>query len=101
MRLLYTRHLTLIQIYDITKIDKWFLCKLRNLAQHGDMSWTKGSLDEELYLRGQRSWAILDKTIERISGASCAPYHRKAAYKMVDTCAAEFAGPDPLLLLHL
>ena len=26
---------------------------------------------------------------------SCAPYHRKAAYKMVDTCAAEFQAQTP------
>ena len=43
----------------------------------------------------QKDAGFLDKTIERISGVSCAPYHRKAAYKMVDTCAAEFQAQTP------
>ena len=36
----------------------------------------------------------LDKDIEALSGQK-APYRRKAAYKMVDTCAAEFPAKTP------
>ena len=80
-------------IYAATKIDKWFLGKLWNLARI-EHELEKGSLDKELYLEAKDA-GFLDKTIERISGVSCAPYHRKAAYKMVDTCAAEFQAQTP------
>ena len=80
-------------IYAATKIDKWFLGKLWNLARI-EHELEKGSLDNELYLEAKDA-GFLDKTIERISGVSCAPYHRKAAYKMVDTCAAEFQAQTP------
>ena len=93
----YSRHstaaLTLIPSMPLTKIDKWFLGKLWNLARI-EHELEKGSLDKELYLEAKDA-GFLDKTIERISGVSCAPYHRKAAYKMVDTCAAEFQAQTP------
>ncbi len=75
-------------IYEATKIDRWFLGKLWNLARI-EHELEKGGLNEELYLEAKDA-GFLDKTITRISGESCAAYHRKAAYKMADTCAAEF-----------
>ena len=80
-------------IYAATKIDKWFLGKLWNLARI-EHELETGSLDTELYLEAKDA-GVLDKTIERFSGVSWAPYHRKAAYKMVDTCAAEFQAQTP------
>ena len=80
-------------IYEATKIDRWFLGKLWNLARI-EHELEKGSLNEELYLEAKDA-GFLDKTITRISGESCAAYHRKAAYKMADTCAAEFQAQTP------
>ena len=80
-------------IYEATKIDRWFLGKLWNLARI-EHELEKGSLNEELYLEAKDA-GFLDKTITRISGEICAAYHRKAAYKMADTCAAEFQAQTP------
>ena len=80
-------------IYEATKIDRWFLGKLWNLARI-EHELEKSGLNEELYLEAKDA-GFLDKTITRISGESCAAYHRKAAYKMADTCAAEFQAQTP------
>lgn len=79
-------------IHDITMIDMWFLAKLQNLAElEKEMATT--SLTEELYLRAKR-WGYLDSTIERLSKQKIAN-PRTSVFKMVDTCAAEFAAETP------
>ncbi len=80
------------KIHDITKIDLWFLAKLRNLAEL-EHRMEDGVLDERLYLAAKR-FGYLDSTIEKISGQKC-PVHRSAVYKMVDTCAGEFKAETP------
>ncbi len=80
------------EIFDITKIDRWFLSKLNRLvAMQSELK--AGTLDEETYMRAKKL-GFLDKTIERLSGQKV-PVHRYASYKMVDTCAAEFAAETP------
>ena len=80
-------------IYAATKIDRWFLGKLDHLADI-EHRLEAGALDAALYQEAKDA-GFLDRTIERLSGRSCQPYHRKAAYKMVDTCAAEFPAKTP------
>ena len=80
-------------IYDITKIDWWFLDKLQHLADM-EMALQNGALTEEKYLAAKKL-GFLDKTIQRLSGAETLPAHPGAAFKMVDTCAAEFAAKTP------
>ncbi len=80
------------EIYDITKIDYWFLSKLANIAAM-ETELAQGNLDEETYNRAKRM-GFLDKTIQRISGQE-PPIKRGYAYKMVDTCAAEFDAETP------
>lgn len=86
------RGIAIDTIHDITKIDKWFLNKLKNLT---DMEKTlaEGELTEEKYLAA-KNFGFLDKTIEQLSGQKVA-HHRYASFKMVDTCAAEFAAETP------
>jgi len=80
------------KIFDITKIDRWFLYKLKNLAEM-EISLAKGELTEEKYIAAKKM-GFLDKTIEALSGQK-PPKKLQAAYKMVDTCAAEFAAETP------
>ena len=47
-----------------------------------------------------KKYGYLDSTIERFSGKKV-EHHRFGVYKMVDTCAAELYGTDPILLLDL
>ena len=80
------------EIYEITRIDPWFLNRLKNLADF-EVSLTEKALDEESYKYG-KYLGYTDKALERISG-SHVPYKAVAVYKMVDTCAAEFAAETP------
>lgn len=91
-------NMTIEDIHDITKIDNWFLYKLANLAE---MECRLKSLDkdgfgylsDDLYLSAKKM-GFLDSTIERLSGLKI-KNKRKSSFKMVDTCAAEFAATTP------
>ncbi len=86
------RGISVDKINDITKVDKWFINKLNNLVKLE--AWlAEGELTEEKYNTAKK-YCYLDSTIERISGQKV--QNRKlAVYKMVDTCAAEFAAETP------
>ncbi len=86
------RGISIDTINDITKVDKWFINKLNNLVKLE--AWlADGELTEEKY-NTAKQYCYLDSTIERISGQKV--QNRKlAVYKMVDTCAAEFAAETP------
>ena len=80
------------EIHRITMIDEWFLGKLKNLADYEKEIEGK-PLSEEMYLRG-KSLGYTDSALKKISGSPLI-YHRDCVYKMVDTCAAEFAAETP------
>ncbi|MGM9526210.1 MAG: carbamoyl-phosphate synthase large subunit, partial [Peptococcaceae bacterium] len=86
------RDIEIAKIHNITKIDKWFLAKMQNLVRM-ERKLVKKELTPELYLEAKKM-GFLDKTIKRLSGESV-PVKRYAAYKMVDTCAAEFNAETP------
>ena len=86
------RGVSVDEIHSITKIDEWFLYKLVKLVQM-EQELAKGELTDELYLKAKRM-GYLDKVIKRISGCEIA-HPRFPVYKMVDTCAAEFAAETP------
>lgn len=79
-------------IHDITKIDKWFLYKLNNLAEM-EKELQEGELTQEKYKRA-KDFGFLDSTIEKLSNQE-PPVKLYASFKMVDTCAAEFAAETP------
>lgn len=88
------RGITPDTIFDITKIDRWFTNKLKNLVDLQNYL-ADGNLDEKKY-RIAKQYGFLDETIERISGCKVEQsMKRYASYKMVDTCAAEFAAETP------
>ncbi len=80
-------------IFEITKIDRWFTNKLKNLAELEDYL-CDGKLDQKKYLLAKQ-YGFLDKTIERLSGCKVDELKKYASFKMVDTCAAEFAAETP------
>ncbi|MBP3372151.1 MAG: carbamoyl-phosphate synthase large subunit [Clostridia bacterium] len=80
-------------IFDITRIDRFFLYKLKKLADFEAKIAAEGINDEETYLEGKR-FGYTDAALKRISGAEKLP-ERHAVYKMVDTCAAEFDATTP------
>ena len=80
------------EIFEITRVDKFFLYKMKNLADY-EAKISSKALTKEEYLEGKRL-GYTDKALERIS-AHPVPEHRQAVYKMVDTCAAEFDAETP------
>ncbi|MBQ8122084.1 MAG: carbamoyl-phosphate synthase large subunit, partial [Ruminococcus sp.] len=86
------RGITPEEIHEITMIDNWFLYKLLNLVEL-ERWLAEGELTEEKYDTAKQ-YGYLDSTIERISGQAC-PKHKRAVYKMVDTCAGEFKAETP------
>jgi carbamoyl-phosphate synthase large subunit len=79
-------------IHKSTKIDLWFLNKLRNLAEY-EAKIRKDGLRGGAYLEG-KLLGYTDEALEKISG-SAAERRISASYKMVDTCAGEFAATTP------
>lgn len=79
-------------IFKITKIDRWFLSKIQNLATM-ERELMIGRLTPDKY-KDAKDMGFLNSTIEALSGQK-PPIKLPAAFKMVDTCAAEFAAETP------
>ena len=94
------RGITYEQIHEITKIDVWFIDKLAILVEM-EQRLKQEELTPELLKEAKRI-EFPDKVIAELSGRSEEEIHDLryengivAAYKMVDTCAAEFAAATP------
>ena len=93
------RGISVDEIFALTKIDRWFLNKLKNLVEYESeladcgKNTASDKLPREIYERGKKL-GYLDKDIEKFSGKKV-PYHKKAVFKMVDTCGAEFSARTP------
>ena len=86
------RGVSVDEIYEITKIDEWFLNRLLKLIDM-EKELAKGELPYELY-EAAKKMGYPDKVIERISGCKIEK-PLNAVYKMVDTCAAEYSAQTP------
>ena len=80
------------EIHEITKVDNWFLYKMKNIAEV-EKELSKGNVSEATYNVAKR-YGFLNSTIERISGEKV-NYSAPASFKMVDTCAGEFKAETP------
>ena len=82
------------EIFAITRIDRWFLAKLKKMADF-EKALEKGGLTAERYALGKKL-GYPDAALLRLSGASELPAPAaQAVYKMVDTCGAEFDAETP------
>ncbi len=81
-------------IHEITRIDRWFIEKIRNLVTF-EAKLKADGIDAQSYLRGKR-YGYPDRVLARLAGVpEQALPHRLPSYKMVDTCAAEFQAATP------
>ena len=94
------RGVSLNEIYNITKIDKFFLSKIYNIVRMEE-KLRERDLTPEL-LRKAKELGFTDLVISKISGIAEAAVKEErmehgiiANYKMVDTCAAEFDSKTP------
>ena len=88
------------KIHDITKIDVWFIDKLAILVEMEE-ALKKGPLTPDLLMEAKRL-EFPDTVISRLTKIPAEEIRRMrkengivAAFKMVDTCAAEFAAETP------
>ncbi len=88
------------EIHDITMIDKWFIDKLAIIVEMED-ALQKGPLTPELLKEAKRI-EFPDTVIGRLTGIPANEVKKmryengiRAVFKIVDTCAAEFAASTP------
>ena len=93
-------------IYEITKIDRWFIDKLAILVEM-EQHLKSEELTVDLLKEAKRI-EFPDNVIAELTGKTEEEIKQMryangivAAYKMVDTCAAEFAAETPYYYLSL
>ena len=79
-------------VFDLTRIDRWFLAKLLHLAEF-EKQISGRALSQEEYKEAKRL-GYTDKALIELTGQKPA-FSAEASYKMVDTCAAEFDAETP------
>jgi len=97
------RGFVLEDINNITKIDMWFLHKIKRIVEMEEQlkTLTKESLSKDLLLKAKKM-GFLDEVIAKYTDSTRKEIKElrnrwgiKPAYKMVDTCAAEFVAQTP------
>ncbi len=96
-------------VYDITKIDIWFIDKIAHLVEMEQalrgcapkVASGRGGIERELLMEAKRM-EFPDNVIARLTGLDERQVHDlrheygiTASYKIVDTCAAEFEAETP------
>lgn len=97
------RNIKIDDIYNITKIDKFFLSKINNLINYEKMLLTCNlkTLSQPI-LKRAKQMGFTDKIIAEFIGAKKEDitklrkkYNIQPSFKLVDTCAAEFDAKTP------
>lgn len=80
----------------ITKIDKWFISKIKEIIEV-ERELKSKTLDKELYLKAKQ-FGFLDEEIEQYTQnthETLRNFNIDANFRLVDTCAAEFSAKTP------
>ena len=92
---------TVEEVYEATKIDRWYLQEIALINTHAEAIAVPGELSEEL-LRGAKQMGFSDLQIAQLRGITEDEVRRRRhyldirpVYKTVDTCAAEFEAFTP------
>ncbi len=89
---LMRRGTTIQEIHDFTMIDIWFLAKIQNILDY-EKSIKGKVISYDEYVKGKK-YGFTDATLARVSGNEIT-HNLDEIYKIVDTCAAEFAAKTP------
>jgi len=108
----FQKGLSIDDIYDLTKIDKWFLSNLKDIYDFENFLISfahKNSIkkiNEKLYsvFKKAKQYGFSDKQLAKIFKTDELTIRKirkalniKPVYKMIDTCAAEFKAYTPYL----
>lgn len=94
------RDISIEEIHKLTFIDLWFLNKLENIIKM-EKRLANEKLDDSLLIAAKKMGFIDDKIAELTNSTAAAIKQKRKelnlipVYKMVDTCAAEFASETP------
>ena len=98
----FRRGMPLEQLFEITGIDPWFLYQIRGIVDTEQILKTQ-PLDAELLRKAKRT-GFSDKRLSLLTGKTESEIIKlrkneaiQPAYKIVDTCAAEFASETSYL----
>jgi len=96
----FRRGYSIDEVYDYTKIDRWFLFNIQEIVEFEEELRTN-DLNEEL-LRTAKELGYSDSEIAKLKGLSEKEvrnlrnrYNIKPSFKGVDTCAGEFVAYTP------
>lgn len=84
------------KISEITKIDFWFISKLKEIVDF-EKSLQGAELTKELYLKAKEQ-GFLDSEISKFTGVNEEEFEKfeiAPSFRIVDTCAAEFSAKTP------
>src|SRR5687767_2931634 len=90
-------------VYELTKIDRWFLWQMQELreAEHGFAALGEPDADD---IRGMKRMGFSDRQLATLRNETEAETRARRwalgihpSYKMVDTCAGEFPSETPYL----
>lgn len=91
---------TVDEIHEITKVDRWFINKIKNITDF-EIKLAREDLNVR-NLRAAKSLGLSDKSVAELTGSTekevrALRFQNKIFpfYKMVDTCAAEFEAVTP------
>lgn len=94
------RGVSIDQINKITKIDRWFIHKIKNIIDFSEELKT-AELTKEKYLKA-KELGFLDEEISELMHKTIEEIEKfrhdnnvQASFKIVDTCAAEFEAETP------
>ena len=85
------RDFSIEEINELTKIDKWFLNKFKNIADVEKFLKSNRTYDAYKYAKNM---GFTDFAIEQITGEAC-ENPVVAVFNSVDTCSAEFDAKKP------
>ena len=95
------RGATVDAVHEATKIDRWFLRKLRNIVRFAEDE-LQGKTPNPALLRRAKRMGFSDADLASLAGVLGSDIRRLRmqwgivpVYKMVDTCAAEFEAVTP------
>jgi carbamoyl-phosphate synthase large subunit len=95
------------ELFNLTKVDPWFLENIRDIVKLEEKIKTKASKSKpltKLELQKAKEYGFSDKYLSMLYGIKENDFRKsrieqdvKAVYKMVDTCGAEFQAATPYL----
>jgi carbamoyl-phosphate synthase large subunit len=95
--------LSIDEVYELTKIDKWFLAQMQELLEAERAFSQLPAVDRDVLWRmkrmgfSDRQLGDLRGETEKAARARRIEFGITPAYKMVDTCAGEFPSATPYL----